>query len=89
MSQSTSHKNTPNHVAIIMDGNGRWASNHGKDRLHGHNSGVSSVREVLTSAQKHGVKYLTLYTFSTENWNFVSNCFLSSLSFKSYVAGNK
>ena len=69
MSQSTSHKNTPNHVAIIMDGNGRWASNHGKDRLHGHNSGVSSVREVLTSAQKHGVKYLTLYTFSTENWN--------------------
>ena len=69
MSHSTSHKNTPNHVAIIMDGNGRWASNHGKDRLHGHNSGVSSVREVLTSAQKHGVKYLTLYTFSTENWN--------------------
>lgn len=63
------HSNTPEHVAIIMDGNGRWASNHGKDRLHGHNSGVSSVREVLTSAQKNKVKYLTLYTFSTENWN--------------------
>lgn len=60
---------TPKHVAIIMDGNGRWASNHGKDRIHGHNSGVSSVREVLTAAQKNNVKYLTLYTFSTENWN--------------------
>ena len=60
---------TPKHVAIIMDGNGRWASNHGKDRLHGHNTGVGSVREVLTAAQKHGVKFLTLYTFSTENWN--------------------
>ncbi len=61
--------NTPKHVAIIMDGNGRWASSHGKDRLHGHNSGVGSVREVLTAAQKHGVQFLTLYTFSTENWN--------------------
>ena len=61
--------NTPTHVAIIMDGNGRWASNHGKDRIHGHNSGVSSVREVLTAAQKNNVKYLTLYTFSTKNWN--------------------
>ena len=61
--------NTPKHVAIIMDGNGRWASNHGKDRLHGHNSGVSSVREVLTAAQKHNIQFLTLYTFSTENWN--------------------
>lgn len=60
---------TPSHVAIIMDGNGRWASSHGKNRLQGHNSGVSSVREVLTAAQKNHVKYLTLYTFSTENWN--------------------
>ncbi len=61
--------NNPEHVAIIMDGNGRWASNHGKDRLYGHNTGVGSVREVLTAAQKHDVKFLTLYTFSTENWN--------------------
>ena len=61
--------NNPEHVAIIMDGNGRWASNHGKDRLYGHNTGVGSVREVLTAAQKHKVKFLTLYTFSTENWN--------------------
>lgn len=60
--------NTPSHVAIIMDGNGRWANNHGKDRLHGHNSGVSSVREVLKAAQKNNIDYLTLYTFSTENW---------------------
>ena len=52
-----------------MDGNGRWAKNQGKDRLHGHNSGVSSVREVLKAAQKNHVEYLTLYTFSTENWN--------------------
>ena len=60
---------TPEHIAIIMDGNGRWASNHGKDRLYGHNTGVGSVREVLTAAQKHHVKFLTLYTFSSENWN--------------------
>ena len=61
--------NSPSHVAIIMDGNGRWANNHGKDRLHGHNSGVSSVRAVLKAAQKNDIDYLTLYTFSTENWN--------------------
>ncbi|MEN8927258.1 MAG: isoprenyl transferase [Flavobacteriales bacterium] len=66
---SKHNSNTPNHVAIIMDGNGRWANSQGKDRLHGHNSGVSSVREVLKAAQKHEVNYLTLYTFSTENWN--------------------
>ena len=69
MNPVTPNKNVPSHVAIIMDGNGRWASSHGKDRLHGHNSGVSSVREVLSSARKHGVNFLTLYTFSTENWN--------------------
>ena len=63
------HTHIPKHVAIIMDGNGRWASNHGKDRLHGHNSGVGSVREVLTAARKNKIQYLTLYTFSTENWN--------------------
>lgn len=62
------HK-TPEHVAIIMDGNGRWAQQQGQDRLFGHNFGVESVRESLRAAQKTGVKYLTLYAFSTENWN--------------------
>lgn len=60
---------TPNHIAIIMDGNGRWAEKQGEMRLFGHNVGVESVREVLKGAKELGVKYLTLYTFSTENWN--------------------
>jgi len=68
-SRTIENTSSPKHVAIIMDGNGRWAKGQGKDRLHGHNSGVSSVREVLKAAQKNGVEYLTLYTFSTENWN--------------------
>ena len=61
--------NTPKHIAIIMDGNGRWAQKQGHDRLFGHNFGVESVREVLKAAQTVNVKYLTLYAFSTENWN--------------------
>lgn len=61
--------NTPKHIAIIMDGNGRWAQQQGQDRLFGHNIGVESVREALKGAQDLGVKYLTLYAFSTENWN--------------------
>ena len=61
--------NTPEHIAIIMDGNGRWAQQQGEDRLFGHNFGVESVREALKAAQKSNVKYLTLYAFSTENWN--------------------
>lgn len=59
----------PQHVAIIMDGNGRWAKAHGKTRLHGHKAGVDSVREVVRCASDLGVKYLTVYSFSTENWN--------------------
>ena len=62
-------KNTPEHIAIIMDGNGRWAKKQGQERLFGHNFGVDSVREALKGAEDLGVKYLTLYTFSTENWN--------------------
>ena len=62
-------KNTPEHIAIIMDGNGRWAKQQGEKRLFGHNTGVESVREALRAAQKSNVKYLTLYAFSTENWN--------------------
>lgn len=59
----------PAHVAIIMDGNGRWAKQQGKDRSYGHKYGVDSVRTVTEAASEIGIKYLTLYTFSTENWN--------------------
>lgn len=59
----------PEHVAIIMDGNGRWAQQRGLDRCHGHVRGVEVVRESLDIVLELGVKYLTLYTFSTENWN--------------------
>lgn len=61
--------NTPNHVAIIMDGNGRWAKKQGQMRLYGHNFGVESIRETLKAARELKVKYLTLYAFSIENWN--------------------
>ena len=57
----------PQHVAIIMDGNGRWAKAQGKPRLFGHKAGVDSVREVVRCASDIGVKYLTVYSFSTEN----------------------
>lgn len=59
----------PRHVAIIMDGNGRWAQRHGEHRVVGHASGVESVRSALKGATALGVEYLTLYAFSTENWN--------------------
>jgi len=62
-------KKTPSHVAIIMDGNGRWAKKQGHERLYGHNFGVESVREVLKASTNLSIKYLTLYAFSTENWN--------------------
>lgn len=59
----------PKHIAVIMDGNGRWAKQHGKERLYGHFNGVESVRKITEAAASIGIKYLTLYTFSTENWN--------------------
>lgn len=59
----------PEHVAIIMDGNGRWATQRGKDRTEGHIQGVKVVRQLTEDAVRLGIKYLTLYTFSTENWN--------------------
>tara|TARA_Y200000002_G_C22686793_1_gene666287 strand:- start:3975 stop:4724 length:750 start_codon:yes stop_codon:yes gene_type:complete len=62
-------KRIPQHVAIIMDGNGRWAKQKGELRIFGHTNGVDSVREALTAAVEVGVQYLTLYAFSTENWN--------------------
>lgn len=59
----------PEHVAIIMDGNGRWAKKQGAMRLFGHQNGIKAVRQVTEAAGELGIKYLTLYTFSTENWN--------------------
>jgi undecaprenyl diphosphate synthase len=66
---SIDKNNIPRHVAIIMDGNGRWAKQHGEDRIFGHHEGVNSVREIVEACGEIGVKYLTLYAFSTENWN--------------------
>ena len=62
-------KRLPNHIAIIMDGNGRWAKEKGEDRLYGHLHGVESVRNIVEGAAELGIKYLTLYAFSTENWD--------------------
>lgn len=59
----------PQHIAIIMDGNGRWATEKGKPRSYGHQAGVETVRRITSECTRLGVKYLTLYTFSTENWN--------------------
>jgi undecaprenyl diphosphate synthase len=61
--------NVPKHVAIIMDGNGRWAAQRGNDRIFGHEHGVDAVRASIKAAAEAGVEYLTLYAFSTENWN--------------------
>ena len=61
--------NIPQHIAIIMDGNGRWAAERGKPRSFGHQAGVEAVRRITSECTRLGVKYLTLYTFSTENWN--------------------
>lgn len=61
--------NLPKHIAIIMDGNGRWAKEKGELRVFGHRNGVTAVREALEAAVEIGVSYLTLYAFSTENWN--------------------
>lgn len=59
----------PRHIAIIMDGNGRWAAERGQKRSYGHQAGVEAVRRITSECTRLGVKYLTLYTFSTENWN--------------------
>jgi undecaprenyl diphosphate synthase len=63
----------PRHIAIIMDGNGRWAQKKGNIRLYGHKAGVESVRDVTEACAQLGVDYLTLYAFSTENWNRPEN----------------
>ena len=59
----------PQHIAVIMDGNGRWAQQQGKNRLHGHEAGAKAVRNTVEAAAKLGIRHLTLYAFSTENWN--------------------
>ncbi len=65
---SNAEKKTPQHIAIIMDGNGRWAQAQGKGRVSGHKAGVDSVRAVVQGARKAGIKVLTLFAFSSENW---------------------
>src|ERR1044071_7883222 len=67
--QSIDRARLPRHIAIIMDGNGRWAKERGKDRVYGHHEGVLSVREIVNGCAELGIQYLTLYAFSTENWN--------------------
>jgi undecaprenyl diphosphate synthase len=66
---SIDSKKLPRHIAIIMDGNGRWAQEQGQDRLFGHFHGVESVRNIVEGCSDLGIQYLTLYTFSTENWD--------------------
>ena len=68
LKESINLSKLPEHVAIIMDGNGRWARLRGLDRIYGHHEGVKAVREVIECAAELGIKYLTLYAFSTENW---------------------
>jgi len=67
--EELNNEKLPGHVAIIMDGNGRWARQRGTERVFGHQHGVTAVREVTEAAAELGMKYLTLYAFSTENWN--------------------
>lgn len=69
MNQEIDTERVPRHIAIIMDGNGRWATARGKERSYGHQAGVDTVRRITSECTRLGVKYLTLYTFSTENWN--------------------
>jgi undecaprenyl diphosphate synthase len=67
--QSLDRNKLPRHVAVIMDGNGRWAKERNEDRIYGHSHGVVSVREIVSGCGELGISYLTLYAFSTENWN--------------------
>ena len=68
MSGPTETAAVPRHVAVIMDGNGRWAKQRGRPRLFGHRAGAESLRAILRACRDHGVEYLTVYAFSTENW---------------------
>ncbi len=68
LKEQIDNKKLPTHIAIIMDGNGRWAKQRGLDRIFGHQQGVNAVRNVIEASAELGIKYLTLYAFSTENW---------------------
>lgn len=69
MTQLIDKENLPKHIAITMDGNGRWAKQKGKMRVFGHNHGVKAVKDTVEGAVEYGIKFLTLFAFSTENWN--------------------
>ncbi|MCQ2292138.1 MAG: isoprenyl transferase [Bacteroidales bacterium] len=69
MSEPVNLKSLPRHVAVVMDGNGRWAQQHGHERTYGHQNAIEAVRSTIEGAAELGIQYLTLYTFSTENWN--------------------
>ena len=69
MPEQIDSQRLPRHVAVIMDGNGRWAKQRGLQRTEGHVKGVETVRKITEIASQIGIGYLTLYTFSTENWN--------------------
>lgn len=69
MADELDMKHIPQHIAVIMDGNGRWAAERGKERSYGHQAGVDTVRRITAECTRLGVKFLTLYTFSTENWS--------------------
>jgi undecaprenyl diphosphate synthase len=68
MAKDVAEKQSPEHVAIIMDGNGRWAQQRGRPRLFGHHAGAKRVREIVSACPEIGVKYVTIFAFSTENW---------------------
>ena len=68
LTEQIAKENLPKHIAITMDGNGRWAESKGKFRVFGHQNGIKAVRETVEAAAEIGVRYLTLYAFSTENW---------------------
>ena len=69
MNKTIIQENLPKHIAITMDGNGRWAKEKGKNRIFGHNQGIEAVRDTVEGAVEYGIKFLTLFAFSTENWN--------------------
>ena len=69
MKETLDLTNIPKHIAIIMDGNGRWAKKKGAMRIFGHRNAIQAVKDAIEGADKLGVKYLTLFSFSTENWS--------------------
>jgi undecaprenyl diphosphate synthase len=69
LKQQIDTEHLPQHIAVIMDGNGRWAQSRGQERLNGHQNAIKAVRDTVEACTELGIKYLTLYTFSTENWN--------------------